>query len=171
VTRRFKPPIYSRTRNGVRAWTLNIGADEQALIGRLLAELRTLLTTSNGDASADSPLLKRLFPRVYVDDEEKEAEYQRLMREELITSRVFQIDAVANYLNADTTGAASLDERQVLALMQSINAVRVVLGTMLDVGEDDDIGAGIEGDESESERTLYSYLSWLLEWTVRSLAH
>ena len=100
----------------------------------MLAELRALLT-SDDDAS---PLLQRLFPTAYPDDEEKEAEYQRLMREELVTSRVFQLDAVAGYLSDDE---ATLDEGQVIALMQSVNAVRVVLGTMLDVGEDDEIGS------------------------------
>ena len=64
---------------------------------------------------------------------------------------------------------ATLDEGQVIALMQSVNAVRVVLGTMLDVGEDDEIGAGDVGDELEAERQLYGFLSWLLDWIVRSL--
>ena len=53
--------------------------------------------------------------------------------------------------------------------MQSVNAVRVVLGTMLDVGEDDEIGTGRVGDDFEAERQLYGFLSWLLDWIVRSL--
>ena len=162
MTRRFKPPIYATTKRGATHWVLNIGADERAVIGRLLTELRALLT-SDDDAS---PLLQRLFPTAYPDDEEKEAEYQRLMREELVTSRVFQLDVVAGYLSDDD---ATLDEGQVIALMQSVNAVRVVLGTMLDVGEDDEIGAGDVGDDLEAERQLYGFLSWLLDWIVRSL--
>jgi hypothetical protein len=163
VTRRFKPPVYATTKRGVTHWVLNIGADERAIIERLLSELRTLLTDDPDEAS---PLLQRLFPTAYPDDEDKEAEYQRLMREELVTSRVFQIDAVAGYLSDDE---AHLDEGQVVALMQSVNAVLVVLGTMLDVGEDDEIGAGEIGAEHEAERQLYGFLSWLLDWIVRSL--
>jgi len=162
VTRRFKPPVYATTKRGATHWVLNIGPDERAVIGRLLTELRTLLT---GDDEA-SPLLQRLFPTAYPDDEEKEAEYQRLMREELVTSRLFQIDAVAGYLSDE---GATLDEGQVVALMQSVNAVRVVLGTMLDVGEDDEVGTGHVGDEYEAERQLYGFLSWMLDWIVRSL--
>ena len=64
---------------------------------------------------------------------------------------------------------ATLDEGQVIALMQSVNAVRVVLGTMLDVGEDDEIGTGQVGDDFEAERQLYGFLSWMLDWIVRSL--
>jgi hypothetical protein len=172
VTRRFKPPVYATTRAGVRTWRLNIGSDEQAIVRRLLLELRALLASSDDDESTPtSPLLKRLFPRVYTDDEEKEAEYQRLMREELVTSRIFQIDAVIEMLDeAERDPNESLTEGRVTALMQSLNAVRVVLGTMLDVGEDDEIGSGVEGDELEPERQLYGYLSWLLDWTVRSLS-
>ena len=162
MTRRFKPPIYATTKRDATYWVLNIGADERGVIERLLTELRALLT-SDDEAS---PLLQRLFPTAYPDDEEKEAEYQRLMREELVTSRVFQLDAVAGYLSDDD---ATLDEGQVIALMQSVNAVRVVLGTMLDVDENDEIGTGNVGDEFEAERQLYGFLSWLLDWIVRSL--
>ncbi len=163
MTRRFKPPVYATTKRGVTHWVLNIGADERAIVERLLTELRTLLADDTDDAS---PLLKRLFPTAYPDDEEKEAEYQRLIRDELVTSRVVQIDAVTACLSDDE---ATLDHGQVVALMQSVNAVRVVLGTMLDVGENDEVGAGEVGDEYEAERQLYGFLSWLLDWIVRSL--
>lgn len=163
MTRRFKPPVYATTKRGTTHWVLNIGDDERAVIGQMLTELRAILTSDSDEAS---PLLQRLFPTAYPDDEEKEAEYQRLMREELVTSRVFQIDAVADYLSDDE---ATLDEGQVIALMQSVNAVRVVLGTMLDVGEDDEIGTGQVGDDFEAERQLYGFLSWMLDWIVRSL--
>ena len=163
MTRRFKPPVYATTKRGATHWVLNIGDDERAVIGQMLTELRAILTSDSDEAS---PLLQRLFPTAYPDDEEKEAEYQRLMRDELVTSRVFQIDAVADYLSDDD---ATLDEGQVIALMQSVNAVRVVLGTMLDVGEDDEIGTGQVGDDFDAERQLYGFLSWMLDWIVRSL--
>ena len=174
MTRRFKPPIFSKAKSGgepgEREWTLNIDEDEQALIARLLGELRSLLNSDDENAAA-SPLLQRLFPTAYPEDADKEAEYQRLMREELVASRLHQIRAVSKVLEADDS---KLDEGQTIAFMQSINAVRVVLGTVLDVSEDDEIGIADddaeEDDEFEGERQLYGYLSWLLEWTVRSLS-
>ncbi|WP_420451654.1 DUF2017 family protein [Ilumatobacter sp.] len=164
MTRRFKPPIYASTRRGVTTWTLNLGDDERAVVSRLLAELRELV--DEADAESESPLLRRLFPPAYTDHDEHEAEYQRLMREELVSSRLAGIDAIDRHLGADA--GDQLDEGEVVALMQSLNAVRVVLGTMLDVGEDDD-DVGEPGDEHEPERQLYGYLSWLVDWTVRSL--
>ncbi|MFT6292552.1 MAG: hypothetical protein ACJAR2_003169 [Ilumatobacter sp.] len=166
MTKRFKPPIFATTKRGSTVWSLNIGEQERQLLARLLDELRGLLTSDDDPDTPVSPVLQRLFPVAYHDDVEKEAEYQRLMREELVASRLFQIDAVAGYLGLDDK--QTLNEGQVIALMQSINAVRVVLGTLLDVGEDDEIG-GVDDDEDlEAERQLYGFLSWLLEWTVRS---
>lgn len=164
MTRRFKPPIYAKTHRGTTTWTLNIGDDERLVVAEMLGELRMLLTVADGDDLANTAALQRLFPTAYPDDEEKEAEYQRLMRDDLVTSRLMQIDLVTEALEGESS---SLDEADVIALMQSVNAVRIVLGTVLDVGEDDEVGSG--GEDLEAERHLYAFLSWLLDWIVRSL--
>ncbi len=165
MTRRFKPPVYSETKKGSTRWVVNIAEQEQALVVRMMGELRALLTAA--DEHPDEPLpplLQRLFPPAFLDDADKEAEYQRLMRDELITSRLVQIDAVTAALGPDRP--EYLDEGNVIALMQSINAVRMVLGTLIDVGEDDDMEPG---DDASAEQQLYGFLSWLLDWVVRSL--
>ncbi len=61
---------------------------------------------------------------------------------------------------------ATLSEAQLLAFMQAVNGVRLVLGTMLDVQEDDDM---LDPDD-DPEHHLYAYLSWLLDSTVRALS-
>ena len=65
---------------------------------------------------------------------------------------------------------AGLDEGELVAFMQSINSVRLVLGTMLAVSDDpadDEVAAGLE---DSPEYALYGYLSWLLEHCVRALS-
>ena len=52
--------------------------------------------------------------------------------------------------------------------MQSLNAVRLVLGTMLGITDDD--SAEVADDGTSSEHQLYTFLSWLLEWTVQALS-
>ncbi len=165
MPRRFQPPIEAVDQeDGTTSWDLHLPVDHRVVVVQLLGELRALLTDD-----APSPLLTRLFPPVYPDDEDKEAEYQRLMRDDLVTSRVAQLDLVSTLLQPD--GPEQLDEAQVVALMQSLNAVRVVLGTMLDVGEDDDEEPPPDADEQTSQaHELYAFLSWLLEWTVRSMS-
>ena len=71
---------------------LNFEPEERDLLIRLLGEMKDLLTSEVNEATA--PLLHRLFPPAFRDDPEKEAEYQRLMREELVMSRVVSVDLV-----------------------------------------------------------------------------
>jgi hypothetical protein len=153
--RRFVAPVEA-VRGG---WRINLDVEERNLIVRLVGELRALLTGPD-----DNDLIRRLFPTAYPDDEEKEAEYQRLMRDELVTSRLAAIDSVIATLSGDEL----LDEAQTVAFMQSINAIRLVLGTMLGITDD---ASADEADTADSpEHHLYDFLSWLLEWTVRALS-
>jgi len=145
-------------------WQVNLDVEERELVIRLMGELRALITGPD-----DNELLLRLFPAAYSDDEEKEAEYQRLMREELVASRLASIETVERVLDPDRREL--LDEGETLAFMQSLNAIRLVLGTMLDITDDDAADADDEGSSGDSpEHHLYDFLSWLLEWTVRSLS-
>lgn len=159
----FRPPV-KRTRHG---FAIRLGDDETQLVLRLLGELRALL--AEGDP-ASSALTGRLFPVANPDDDEMEAEYQRLMRDELVTSRLSAIATVEDILADGRT----VDEAELTAFMQSVNAVRLVLGTMLGVTDDiePDDGDGEVPDDMEDtpEYHLYGYLSWLLEHIVKSLS-
>ena len=148
--------LVTRSRQG---FVLHLRPEERAVVSRLLGELRELLT----DPEAPAPVA-RLFPVVHPDNPEREAEYQRLMRDELVTSRLEAIDAVQGVL--DGTGRkVTMDEAQLTAFLQSLNAVRLVLGTLLDVGEDDELA-----EDDDPEHHLYGYLSWVLDAAVRALS-
>lgn len=165
------------SRDGDR-FVLRLAADERAMLGRLLQELRALLA-----APADSPgaaAMVRLFPVAHPDDAETEAEYQRLMREELVASRLAGIDAVEQVLAAATTegrrgkrsDVVRFDEGELLWFMQAVNGIRLVLGTILDVSDDDDPTDHVD-DESgvlAPEYHLYAYLSWVLDSAVAALS-
>ena len=61
-----------------------------------------------------------------------------------------------------------LDETEMHAFIRAVNSVRLVLGTVLDVGEDED---EIAPDLLESpEYGLYGYLSYVLDSSVRALS-
>ncbi len=149
----FIPPV----RRVERGWALNFDDEERELLVRLMGELRDLLSSDESSA-----LLDPLFPTVYRDDPDKEAEYQRLMRDELVSSRLAAIETVRATLGTD--GPDVVGEAEALAFMQAVNAVRLVLGSMLQIDEDDD-----ELDDTP-EHHLYTFLSWVLEWTVRALS-
>lgn len=164
VIGRFRAPVAAVERNGTTRWVIRIDAEERALVVRLLGEIRDLLLAGDAPDGSTPALLQRLFPPAFLEDPDKEEEYQRLMREELVASRLAQIESVSAFLGPD--GPDRLDEEQIVAFMQSINAVRIVLGTMLDVSEDDDLDPELV---QTGEHQLYGYLSWLLDWTVRSM--
>lgn len=159
--REFVPPVEA-VDGGYR---VNLDAEEKALLVRLMGELEALLTDPGDDAHANE-LVARLFPTAYPDDEAKEAEYQRLMREELVASRSAAIESVRTTL--DPRRSAVLDEAETIAFLQSVNAVRLVLGTMLGITDDESADAADDADTAE--HGLYDFLSWLLEWTVQALS-
>ena len=155
----FRPPV-ERTKQGFR---INIDDHEREVVRHLLDEMRSLLL-----GPSDHPALKRVFPTAYhlEDHAEHDAEYQRFMREELVASRLAGIETVMEALAA----RPPLTESQVLSLAQALNGVRLVLGTVLDIGEDDRPDDIDPDDPLAAEHQLYGFLSWLLEWTVRSLS-
>lgn len=87
------------------------------------------------------------------------------MREELVASRLAGIAMIHEAL----TTKSALTEAQMWALMQGLNGLRLILGTVLDVGEDHDADLIADDDPRVGEHHLYVFLSWLLEWTVRAL--
>ena len=97
---------------------------ERELLEDLPRQLTELLTT-------DDPSLRRLFPAAYHADAERDAEYQRFMREEILASRMAAAQTLERSAKAEV-----LTENDLLAWMGSMNAIRLVLGTQLDVTEE-----------------------------------
>jgi hypothetical protein len=143
------------------SFRINLAPDVRELLVHLFGELRDVLT----QADTSDPALRRLFPAAYHDDPERDAEYQELMRSELVASRLTAISRVVEVVgDGDRLAAGDMD-----LLLQSLNAVRLLLGTMLDVSEDDGDAVADDGDPDDpaaAQAHLYSYLGWLLEAAV-----
>jgi hypothetical protein len=52
--------------------------------------------------------------------------------------------------------------------MLTVNSLRLVLGTLLDVTEDDAEPELDEDDPVSAQWNLYGWLGWLLEWIVEA---
>lgn len=136
-------------------FALVLGPDERALLGTLTAQLRELLTT-------DSPVLARLFPPPYGDDTERNEGYAALAGPELVEHRTAALDLVTTTLEADR-----LTQEELEAWMRSINDLRLVLGTVLEVTDDEQ-----EPDVDEHNAATYGayeYLGYLLDSIVHAL--
>ena len=159
VARKNKGPV---TRLDATSYSLNIDASDRTTLNGLLDQLRDVLMH---DSSSD--IARRLFPAAYHQDEQHEQEYQRLMRDELLSSRLASLSLTTSLLERETNSDSivlSADELDVL--MRSINSLRLVLGTLLDVDEDEFVAHLDEDDPAYGQYQLYSYLGWLLDWIV-----
>ena len=122
----------------------------------LLDELRELLMTG------DHPGLRRLYPTAYPQHDELEETYRSLVHDGLLAQRLDTIEAMENTLDATT-----LTEQELDAWMHGVNSVRLVLGTILDVGEGDELPDANAPDAQQ--RVLYYVLGYLLEQIVEVL--
>jgi hypothetical protein len=137
-------------------YRLRLPEEERTLVKGLLGDLRALLTLDAGD-----PRVRRLYPEAYAEDPDQQAEYQRLTREELQGGRLAAVDVVEA-----TVDDTELTADQLTAWMHAVNALRLVLGTMLDVKEDDQPLALDRDDPDAPTMALYGYLGLLLDEIV-----
>jgi hypothetical protein len=149
----FRRPI-RRTRAG--RYQLNLGPGERALLASLAPQLRELLT------DPDQPGLHRLFPPAYGNegDAEHQEEYRRLMTEDLVERHGAALDVLAA-----TADAEELDAEQMEAWMLALNHLRLVIGTRLDVTEEDDPAAMDDPDHQ-----VYYLLGYLQECVIEALS-
>jgi hypothetical protein len=138
---------------------LRLGEDERAVVADLLGQLREAML-----ADADDPLLARLFPPAYVDDPEKEAGFRVLARDELLEKRLAAIEEVESSL-----GERTIDAERAGSWLRSLNALRLVLGTRLDVKEDDERRSIGPDDPEFPAWWLYELLSVLVDDLVGAL--
>ena len=130
---------------------------ERTLLTDLVDQLRDVLL-----ATTDAPTLRRLFPTAYPEDADRDQEYQLLARDELLERRLAALATVE-----ETASAEELDEERLTGWLTALNDLRLVLGTRLDVSEDDH---EVDPDDPEAAaHAVYHYLGMLLSEVVDAL--
>ena len=107
--------------------------------------------------------MRRLFPVVHPETPEREAEYQRLMRDELVAQPVGRHRGRRAGARRAAGRKVAIDEAELLAFVQAVNSLRLVLGTA---------ARRQRGRRPRPRRRavglaeyqLYGYLSWVLDW-------
>lgn len=153
-------------RVGPDRFRLTLPDDERDLLTSLAPQLRALLTTA---LSEDDPSLTRLFPTAYPDDDERDAGYQALVRDELLEKRFETIDVIESTVESTADGA-ELTGEELSAWMRAVNDLRLVLGTRLDVSEDDDPADLDPADPDAPAWGIYHYLGMLVALIVDAMA-
>ena len=148
----------ARRRDG--SYRIDLPEEERALLRALPGQLRSLLSSEPGD-----PSLRRLFPPAYPVHPENEKEYRELVGDDLLEGHLAALDTLE-----ETADAQQLDQEQLLAWMRSLNQLRLVLGTRLDVDEET---SGLLPDPQDPDadvRSVFLYLGWLQEQVVDALS-
>jgi hypothetical protein len=144
------------------AYDLSLDADRREVVVDLLRQLGDLI-----GSQPDHPNLARLRPPAYTDDPDADAAYQLLAGDELRTSRQQAIETVIESLGRD-----QLTEDELWSWLQALNGVRLVVGTRLDITEDDQ-GPGPWRTAEPEDRPLwavYDFTSLLQHDIVEALS-
>jgi hypothetical protein len=135
---------------------VNLGRVEQQVLVTALDELRVML--ANHD-----PATRRLFPTAYIDHPELDAEYQRLVSDELMEGQVEALDLVERTVDGEV-----IDRSELEGWMRAINGTRLAIGTRLDIGEEP---VEIAPDDPDlSMHLIYDFLTQLLAVLIDTLS-
>ncbi len=141
-----------RTRSGT--YQLSLSAQHRQLLQALTKQLLAVIA-----AQPDEPSLRRLAPPAYTSDPRAEQEYRRLMGADLEERRSRALGVLAS-----TAGATELSAEQLDEWLRALNALRLWLGTLLDVSEDE----GAEEPEDDWH-AAYRFLTALQAYAIDAL--
>ena len=140
---------------------------EVAALRDLTAQVGQVLGGGVPEHGTD-PIRDRLFPRAYVDptEDRSEDEFQSVVHEDLVRSKS---DAVAVLL-ADLDGSTDrrgrltveLDPAAVEQWVRALNDVRLTIGVVLGVTDDDDASEDLPPDDPRAAgMATYHWLTWV----------
>ena len=148
---------------------VRLAQDEVAILRGLPDQLRSVLAEGG-----DEPVNQRLFPPAYLDvaDIEHDAEFHRLMHDDLVTEKLANLDLVTDTLARGSTSVrrwtVELTDEEATAWLGVLNDLRLALGVRLDITEDFD-GDVDDTDPRAPALRLLSYLGWLEEQLLEAL--
>lgn len=154
-------PLRRVKRSRLGGYVVRLPPAEREVLGSLPAMLRGMLS----EQDPDDPAIRRLFPSAFLDDEKAAAEFDSVVRDDLMGQRLAAIETLER-----TVGSDRLSEEELSAWLASVNDLRLVLGVRLAVTEES-TPEEFRGDpETEQTYGLYAYLSYLEEEMVEALA-
>ena len=129
-----------------------------------------MLGLSSSSRRPDDPILARLFPDGYSDDEQASGEFRRYTERGLRSGKMAAAQTVLDTL-PEAGGRVDLTAEQAQAWLRALNDIRLALGVQLDVSEDmpamQDRAA--QGGPQAAGFWIYDWLSVLQETLVHAL--
>jgi hypothetical protein len=156
--------------------------DEAAVPTTDVDPFEALLDFSGPTTAPEDPVLARLFPPAYREDEEAAGEFRRFTETQLRSGKAANAGAVIDALEAaglptdlDETGFTidiELTREEGFAWLKALTDMRLALATRLGVEEDDeDYWDALPGDDPRSHvHDIYDWLAFLQETLVRAVS-
>ena len=135
---------------------VKLDEDERRVLLSIVDSLEAVLGT-----------VPRTTPRAF-DDEELEAEYQKWIAPELVSTRKADIDTVRRALGSDEEHT-ELSDKQALAWIRALNHLRLAAGGVLGVDDDDWETRLTAAERDRDEYKMLSALGWVQEALVDAL--
>ena len=144
--------------------------------------LEQLMDFTGPTTAPDDPVLARLFPTAYPDDEEAAGEFRRFteggLRDSKARAAALVIDTLEEAGLPSELGEdglqveVELDQAQAVAWMRSFTDVRLALATRLGIEEgDEDYWMSLPDDDPRSHvHDIYEWVGYLQETLVQSLS-
>ena len=149
ILRRQRPVAFQRV--GDRT-LIRLEEEERLMLVDLAGQFRSVV------ADDHDPGLRRLYPIAYPNNPDWDADYASLVHDDLVRLRLEAADTVEA-----TAGSPSLADDELADWMQVLNGLRLLLGTRLDISEEDQFDP--EADDAPA-RALLAWLGFLLEEAV-----
>lgn len=153
----FRRPIRAK---GPDRFLVDLPEELREVLSDVCGEVLGLL---DGDDVTSQPVLERVFPPASVEDEEVRAGYRDLVQADLVRSRRDDLGRIVA-----TVHDREMDRATIEAWMTGCNTLRLVLGTRLDVREDE-LPELAADDPELPVWALYEFLGALVGWIVEAL--
>jgi len=164
------------TRHEVGKIALDLEKQEIELLTQLYGQLHDLLAEGEMEVDSDpfiqlmsmdgptsissDPALARLFPDAYLSDDEAASDFRRFTEPDLRRKKLVCVREVLAQLRGYEE-LALLHPDQVQNWLLSLNDLRLVLGTRIGVGEEDEDLPEHADAEQDPGYFLYDYLTYL----------
>ncbi len=141
-----------------------------------------MMDFSGPTSEPEDPVLKRLFPSAYTDDEEASSEFRRFtegtLRDGKANAAVAIIDALEEaglpplLEEEGLTIDVELDEDVAQMWMRSFTDIRLAIATRLDIEEgDEEFWYNLPDDDPRAQaHDIYEWVGWLQETLVQALS-
>jgi hypothetical protein len=165
---------------------LRMGSEEAAVVRLLIGQLLDLigevgepkvdeydgmpdLIFSDNTAAPEDPVLARLFPDAYREDQGASAEFRRYTEAGLREGKRAAAEVVLETLGEG--GKVLLDAEQAQAWLRALNDLRLALGTRLDITEEtlEQMRSFDWDDPRNAGYAAYDWLTYLQESLVSAL--